>query len=336
MMIPQMLHAVSFFSSGVLALLLTPAMRGLARRTGLVDRPDELKKHGRPTPYLGGLAIYVSFVASVIIVLFLTGRPDTRSIGLLSGASVVCALGVLDDRKRLSVSTKFLGQLAAAAILVISGLRLEIVYLPSWLNIALTVVWIVGITNAFNIVDIMDGLAASLAAISAATFFFIAVPTGDIFTAAVSTALAGACIGFAGYNWHPATIFMGDAGSLLLGFVLAAVSISTSYTARNDVALLSPLLILAVPIYDTLYVSVLRMSRGRSPLRGSPDHFALRLRAVGLKDPYVVLIICLISVVLSQASYIATTVNLLGALFIYLVTLIVFVVVGGSLSRVRT
>jgi UDP-GlcNAc:undecaprenyl-phosphate GlcNAc-1-phosphate transferase len=335
-MIPQILHALSFFSSGVLALFLTPAMRGLARRAGLVDRPDQLKKHGRPTPYLGGLAIYVSFMASVTAVLLLAGMADARFVGLVSGATVVCALGILDDCKRLSVSAKLLGQLAAAGILVLSGLRLEIVYLPLWLNIALTVVWIVGITNAFNIVDIMDGLAASLAAISAATFFFIAVPTGDLFTAIVSTALAGACIGFAGYNWYPATIFMGDAGSLLLGFVLAAVSISTSYTARNDIALLSPLLVLALPIYDTLYVSVLRMARGRNPLRGSPDHFALRLRAVGLKDPYVVLIMCLVSIVLCQASYIATTVNLLGALFIYLVTLIVFVVVGGSLSKVRT
>jgi UDP-GlcNAc:undecaprenyl-phosphate GlcNAc-1-phosphate transferase len=129
---------------------------------------------------------------------------------------------------------------------------------------------------------------------------------------------------------------MGDAGSQFLGFILAAVAISTSYTAKNDIALLSPLLILAVPIYDTFYVSFLRMAKGRSPFRGSRDHFALRLRAIGLADPYVVMIICLVSLVLCEASYIATTVNLLGAVFIYLMTMIGLIAAGRLASRVET
>ena len=333
---PALALAASFFSAGVLALLLTPAMRGLARRTGFVDLPDRVKTHREPTPYLGGLAIYTAFMVSGAGMLALLDSVSLKGVGLLAGGTVVCGLGILDDKKKLSVSTKFLGQLAAAGILVICGLRLEIIYFPFWVNVLLSIVWIVGITNAFNMVDIMDGLASSLAVISAATFFFIAVPTGDLFTAVVCAALAGGCIGFTGYNWHPASIFMGDGGSQFLGFVLAAVSISTSYTAKNDIALLSPLLIMAIPIYDTFYVSFLRVARGKSPFRGSRDHFALRLRAMGLEDPFVVMIICLISLVLCEASYIATTVNLLGAVFIYLVTVVVLVAAGRLASRVET
>jgi len=327
---------ISFFSASVLAFLLTPAMRGLARKLGFMDLPDILKSHREPVPYLGGLSIYAAFMLSAMGALFISGLMGLKPLGLAAGATVVCGLGILDDKKRLSVSTKLLGQIVAAGILIMSGLRLEIIYFPLWANVLLSIVWIVGITNALNMVDIMDGLASSLAAISAATFFFIAVPTGDLFTAVVSVALVGACIGFTGYNWHPASIFMGDAGSLLLGFLLAAISISTSYTAKNDIALLSPLLILAVPIYDTFYVSFLRMARGKSPFRGSHDHFALRLRAIGLADRYVVVVICLVSLVLSEASYIATTVSLLGAAFIYLFTVIVLVAVGRLLSRVET
>jgi len=335
MMKPEVLHLISFSLSGVLALLLTPLMRAMARKTGVVDLPDGLKRHGKPTPYLGGLAIYLAFMLSLLFVLLLQGSVSSEVLGLIAGGTIICGLGVLDDCKRLSVSTKLFGQLVAAGTLVISGLRLEIIYFPLYLNVVLSIVWIVGITNALNIVDIMDGLAASVACIAAATFFFIAVATGDLFTAVASAALAGACVGFAGYNWYPASIFMGDAGSLFIGFMLAAASISASYTARNNIALLSPLLILAVPIYDTSYVSVLRMARKRSPFRGSPDHFALRLKAIGLKDQHVVLIICLISLVLCEASYIATTVNVFGALFIYLLTVITFIVAGKVLSRVE-
>lgn len=326
---------IAFSLSGVLALLLTPLMRALARKTGVVDLPDGLKRHRNPTPYLGGLAIYLAFMITLLCVLLLRGSAGSEVLGLIAGGTIVCGLGLLDDCRRLSVSTKLFGQLVAAAVLVISGLRLEIIYFPLYLNVALTILWIVGITNAINIVDIMDGLAVSVACIAAATFFFIAVATGDLLTAVVSAALAGACVGFAGYNWCPASIFMGDSGSLFLGFMLASVSISASYTARNNIALFSPLLILAVPIYDTFYVSTLRMARGRSPFRGSPDHFALRLKAMGLKDHHVVSVICLISVVLCEASYIATTVNIFGALFIYLMTVITFIAAGRLLSRVE-
>jgi UDP-GlcNAc:undecaprenyl-phosphate GlcNAc-1-phosphate transferase len=316
--------------------MFTPVMRVLARKSGVVDIPDGLKRHKKPTPYLGGVAIYLAVMLGLVCVVLIRRSVESKLLGLFAGGTIICGLGVLDDYRRLSVSTKLFGQLVAAAVLVISGLRLEIVYLSFPLNVGLSILWIVGITNALNLIDIMDGLATSVAFVASATFFFIAVPTGDLLTAVVSAAVAGACIGFVGYNWHPASIFMGDAGSLFLGFMLAAVSISTSYTATNNIALLSPLLILAVPIYDTFYVSILRMAKGKNPFRGSRDHFALRLKAIGLKDQHVVVIVCLISLVLCEASYIATTVSLLGAIFIYIVTFFVFVMTGRLLSKVET
>lgn len=333
---PQVLHLLSFLLSAGLALMFTPIMRSLARKTGVVDMPDGLKRHRKPTPYFGGVAIYLAFMLGLVCVVVIRRSVESKLLGLIVGGTIICGLGVLDDCWRLSVWTKLFGQTVAAVVLVMSGLRLEIVYLSPSLNVALSVLWIVGITNALNLIDIMDGLAASVAFVAAATFFFIAVPTGDLLTAVVSAGLAGACIGFVGYNWHPASIFMGDAGSLFLGFMLAAVSISTSYTATNNIALLSPLLILAVPIYDTFYVSILRMAKGKNPFKGSRDHFALRLKAIGLRDQHVVVIVCLISLVLCEASYIATTVSLFGAIFIYLVTLVVFVMTGRLLSKVET
>lgn len=333
---PQVLHLLSFLVSAGLALMFTPIMRVLARKSRVVDVPDGLKRHRKPTPYLGGVAIYLAFMLGLVCVMVIRRSVESKLLGLIVGGTIICGLGALDDYRRLSVWTKLFGQLVAAVVLVISGLRLEIVYLSFPLNVALSILWIVGITNALNLIDIMDGLAASVAFVASATFFFIAVPTGDLLTAVVSAALAGACIGFVGYNWHPASIFMGDAGSLFLGFMLAGVSISTSYTATNNIALLSPLLILAIPIYDTFYVSILRIAKRKSPFRGSCDHFALRLKAIGLKDQHVVVIVCLISLVLCEASYIATTVSLLGAIFIYIVTFFVFVMTGRLLSKVET
>lgn len=332
---PQVLHLLSFLVSAGLALMFTPIMRVLARKSGVVDMPDGLKRHKKPTPYLGGVAIYLAFMLGLVCVMVIRRSVESKLLGLIVGGTIICGLGVLDDYRRLSVWTKLFGQLVAAVVLVISGLRLEIVYLSFPLNVALSILWIVGITNALNLIDIMDGLAASVAFVASATFFFIAVPTGDLLTAVVSAALAGACIGFVGYNWHPASIFMGDAGSLFLGFMLAGVSISTSYTATNNIALLSPLLILAIPIYDTFYVSILRMAKRKSPFRGSRDHFALRLKAIGLRDQHVVVIVCLISLVLCEASYIATTVSLFGAIFTYIVTAFIFVMTGRLLSKVE-
>ncbi len=323
-----------FLSSLFLALFLSPLLRRLALRLGVVDIPKGMKDHSSPTPYLGGLAIYFSFVIPVSILAALRSSLPLPLLGLLAGGTVVCGLGLLDDLRELSPQVKAFGTLAAAAILVSSGVGLRIVFFPAWLNVTLTFVWIVGITNAFNIIDILDGLSAGVAFIAVSTFFLIAIPTQNLLVAIASAALAGASLGFLRFNFYPARIFMGDCGSLFLGFILAGVSIAESYTAVNDIALFSPLLILAIPIYDTFYVSTLRILRRRSPFRGSKDHFALKLRAIGLKDQHVVLIIYLISIVLCQASHLVTAVSLPGALFTYGVVAVILIVVGGGLSRV--
>jgi len=302
---------------------------------GILDRPTSLKNHEKAMPYLGGLALLLSILLPVLSLALAKDLLNQKILGILIGSFVLSGLGLFDDIKNLSPYTKFLGQGIGAFILILSGVHLEIIYLPSWLNLLLTLFWVLGITNAFNIIDVMDGLSAGVALIASAAFLFIAIPTQDLLVALLSSAIVGGTLGFLRYNFYPARIFMGDSGSLFLGYLLASLSIAESYTAQNDIALLSPLLILAIPIYDTFYVSLLRILKGKNPFRGSRDHFALRLRASGMKDQQVVLMIYLISIALCEASYIATTVNRYGALFIYLLIISLFIIVGLNLSRIR-
>jgi UDP-GlcNAc:undecaprenyl-phosphate GlcNAc-1-phosphate transferase len=325
----------AFSGALVLALLLTPLFRRLALSLGIVDRPTSIKSHEKEMPYLGGMSILLSILLPVLLITLFRDQLDRRLLGILIGGSLISLLGLLDDMRNLSPYTKFFGEGVVAFILILSGVHLEIIYFPVWLNYTLTILWVLGITNAFNIIDVMDGLSGGVACIASATFLFIAIPTGNILVSILASAVAGGTLGFLRYNFFPSRIFMGDSGSLFLGFILASLSIAGSYTPVNNVALLSPILILAVPIYDTFYVSLLRILKGKNPFRGTPDHLALRLRAAGLKDSHVVLVIYLISIALCEASYVATTVNLYGALFIYVLVIGIFITVGRKLSQIR-
>ncbi|MCH7760432.1 undecaprenyl/decaprenyl-phosphate alpha-N-acetylglucosaminyl 1-phosphate transferase, partial [candidate division TA06 bacterium] len=323
------------FLAFLLVLILTPFFHRLALFLKIVDRPTPLKSHEKAVPYLGGMALLLSVLLPVLLIALLKDLVDRKILGILIGSLLIAILGLLDDIKNLSPYTKFFGQGMGALILILSGVHLEIIYFPLWLNLLLTFLWILGITNGFNIIDVMDGLSAGVACIASAAFLFIAIPTQNVHVVLLSAALAGGTLGFLRFNFYPARIFMGDSGSLFLGFLLASLSITVSYTAVNNIALLSPLLILAVPIYDTFLVSLLRILKGRNPFRGSSDHFALRLRALGMKDSHVVLIIYVISIALCEASYIATTVNFYGAVFIYLLVIGILATVGRNLSRVK-
>jgi UDP-GlcNAc:undecaprenyl-phosphate GlcNAc-1-phosphate transferase len=197
-------------------------------------------------------------------------------------------LGLIDDFGVLSPGTKLLGQLLAVFVLIKSGIRVEIAALPDWLGLALTMVWMLGIINAFNLLDIMDGLAAGVGLVSAVFLLVVALLNGDQTLAFMLTALAGSLLGFLRYNFHPATIYMGDAGAMFLGLMLGAVSMIGQYNGSHQLALLSPAFILGIPLYDTLFVIYIRILRGLPVFLGSPDHMALRLRQWGLTVPQVV------------------------------------------------
>lgn len=320
-----------------MSLGLTPFFRYLALRLEILDKPStNLKNQNKPVPYLGGLAIYFSFIIVIVLVIILSPlefNPDIISI--IIGGTIICLVGFLDDIYKFKPLSKFIFQFIAAGVLIYFDLRLKIYFLPKSVNILLTLLWIVGITNAFNLIDIMDGLSAGVAFIAGITFLFVALPSNQVFIILFSAALSGAVIGFIPYNFKPASIYMGDAGSQFLGFVLAAIAIGESYTAVNNIALLSPVLILGIPIYDTLLVSIIRLKQKKNPFMGSPDHFALRLAALGIDTQFVVIIIYLLSVILGQASYIATQVNFYGAVFTYCLIIIMAAIFGWRLGKIK-
>ena len=267
--------AAAFLIASVLGLYLTPVLRQAAIRFGIVDRPDgKLKNHRDPVPYLGGLAIYLSFLLSLAF----TVTFEREVLGILLAGAIVVILGLIDDLGVLSPSVKLAGQAVAVATLLKSSVSIQLTFVPSGPALALSFLWLLAVTNAFNLIDIMDGLAAGVGAIAALIFCGVAAATGRPEGATLLAALAGSLLAFLRYNFPPARIYMGDTGSLFVGLMLGALAMDLSYTSHNRLAALSPVVILGVPIFDMLFVMYIRWRRGIPVMRGSPDHFPLRLR----------------------------------------------------------
>ncbi len=305
-------------------MLATPVMRQAALRFGWLDAPSSsVKTHKIATPMMGGVAIWLGFALSLLLLRRYTAFPTGTLYSLRAlviGSAIVFLLGLIDDWKKpegLHVGTKFAGQLLAAIVLVSYGIRIHFIT-PDYLAIALTVLWVVGITNAFNIIDIMDGLCSSQAAIAALGFLLIAMPSEHIYVNFASAAVAGSALGFLPWNLsEKRKIFMGDSGSMPLGFLLAAISLGTDYTKVNPFGVYAPLFILMVPMYDTFFVMVLRMLKGQSPFMGSRDHFALRLEAMGFTRQQIVVLAAVAAALLSVCGFIVTRVTSMWALWIY-------------------
>ncbi len=283
----MLLYALTFVLALLLALYGVPLARRAALQFNIVDRPDgRLKLQAEPVPYFGGLAVYLAFLIS----LALTFEFRQDALGVVLGGTLVVMLGLIDDFGVLKPWPKLIGQLIAVFVLIRSGIRIEIAALPDWLDLLLTVVWMVGIINAINIVDVMDGLAGGVGLIACGWLFVVAVVNHDALVAVMASALAGSLLGFLWYNFYPAKIYLGDAGSLFLGLMLGALAMIGKYTAVHPVAVLAPVLILGVPIFDTLFVMYIRRLRGIPMFLGSHDHFALRLRHWRLSVPQVVMV----------------------------------------------
>ncbi len=304
-----------------------------------MDTPlGQLKKHTAPVPYLGGLAIYFSFLLGVLGALILTPPPDApRVLAILAGGTVVAILGLADDLFTLSPAVKFLFQILAAVLLIFFGVKLE--FLPSHLVLGwvLTVFWVVAITNAINLIDIMDGLAGGVAVIACLGFVGVPFLGAQSYVPLTAAALGGSVLGFLPYNYQPARIYMGDSGALFLGFVLAGIAMGHGYTQVNVMALCAPLFILGVPLYDTALVMALRFLQGRSMFRGSNDHLALRLRALGLTVKQTVHSLWALAALLSVCAGILVRLSekraaIFTALFFFLVLL--FTVMVASIPMV--
>lgn len=336
------LYLAAILIAAAVSALLTPLVRDMAAAQGWLDAPStRIKTHRAPTPSLGGVAIWTAFSATLVAMRFMTQFPTgtLRSLrGILMGGGLVFLLGVIDDLHKprgLDFKIKFAVQILAAALLTYFGIRIRFIT-PDYLAVALTILWVVGITNAFNIIDIMDGLSASQASLAALAFLCIALPSEHVYVNFASAALLGAALGFLPWNLSERRkIFMGDSGSLCLGFVLAAVSLGTEYSQVNPSGVYAPLFILLVPIYDTLFVMVVRMLQGRSPFLGSKDHFALRLEAIGLSRRQVVWAAALASGLLSVCATIITAVSLPWAMVIYALICAEICLLSRRLYRIR-
>jgi UDP-GlcNAc:undecaprenyl-phosphate GlcNAc-1-phosphate transferase len=278
-----------FLVALAVVLVLTPAVGRVARVLGVVDEPGEQRRmHLRAVPRLGGLAIFLGIFIPALAFLELT--PAYR--GILLGAAVATAVGMADDFRGLPWSVKLGGQIASALIAVYFGVTIEhfsfpllgIHELPEWLSVVATVVWIVAMMNIINLLDGMDGLAAGISAIAGGTFAVLALSLGRPEAAVLSAIVAGACLGFLRHNFYPARIFMGDSGSHLLGFILAAVAIQGALKTAATVALFFPLLILAVPILDTSFVIAKRLKYGRPLYEPTPWHLYHRFRNIGFSQ----------------------------------------------------
>ena len=299
--------AVSFAS--------TPIVKGFAQKVGAIDVPrDGRRVHDHPIPRMGGLAIFLGFLISVV--LFIDITREVR--GILLGAVLIVACGAIDDVISLRAWIKLLVQIAAAVIAVLHGVVIEIFRNPNIfsdnealilgaLAVPVTILWIVGITNSVNLIDGLDGLAVGVSTIASTTMFVVALLVSEGGVAVILAALMGACLGFMPYNLNPAKIFMGDTGSLLLGYVLATVSVVGMFKFYAIVTFVVPILALFLPLFDTLCAIVRRLLRGQSPMHPDRGHLHHRLIDMGLSQKQAVAVLYSLSAVLGLCAVVLAT-----------------------------
>ncbi|ATF15973.1 MraY family glycosyltransferase [Brevibacillus porteri] len=307
---------LGFLTSLIISFIATPYVKNLAVKVGAVDAPNQRKVHTRIMPRMGGLAIYIGYL--VAFFLFVPYTSISEMLGIFIGSTIVMVVGMLDDKYQLSPKWKLLGQLVATAIVVIPfGLKIGVVNLPYsgsidfssgwlfWLAIPLTMFWIVGVTNAVNLIDGLDGLSAGVSAIAAGTMGVMALLMDDYKVATYCFVLLGAILGFLYFNFHPARLFMGDTGSLFLGFNLAALSIM-GFKEALFVSFIIPIVVLGVPLWDTFFAIVRRIVNKKpisSPDKGHLHHCLLNM---GLSHRSTVLMIYSISIFFGMMAILLT------------------------------
>lgn len=291
-----------FFASLVLVIGATPLARRLAFVLGMLDQPSARKVHASPVPLLGGVAIYFAFIGALL--LFSDTFYINQAVGILLGATWVSFLGIWDDWRTLRPAIKLGGQALGIVILYVTGVQVEFLRNPV-LNAFVTAAWMVGITNAVNFLDNMDGLSGGMAAIAAGWFLVLSLANGQFLVAPFAAALCGAALGFLVYNFNPALIFMGDAGSLFLGFMLAAVGLKLRFPGHPDtITWMIPVLVLGIPVLDMTLVTVSRLRRHVNPwTTAGKDHLSHRLVRLGLSQRAAVLTIYALCIAAGAVGY---------------------------------
>ncbi|GGI29997.1 undecaprenyl/decaprenyl-phosphate alpha-N-acetylglucosaminyl 1-phosphate transferase [Staphylococcus chromogenes] len=292
--------------SMIVSLILTPIVIAVSKKLDIVDRPNFRKIHTKPISMLGGSAILLSFFIGIWL-----GAPIEREIKpLLLGAIVIYLVGLIDDLYDLKPVLKLIGQIIAASIVVVYGVTIDFISIPigptihfGWLSIPITIFWIVAITNAINLIDGLDGLAAGVSTIALVTIAFIAILQGNIFIIMICSVLIGSLLGFLVFNFHPAKIFLGDSGALLLGFIIGFLSL-LGFKNITFISLFFPIVILAVPFIDTLFAMIRRVKRGQHIMQADKSHLHHKLLDLGYTHRQTVILIYAMAIMFSVVSVI--------------------------------
>ena len=319
--------------AAVLAAVLTLGVRAFAVKKGFVAKPKSDRWHKRPTAMLGGVAI---FLAAAIVYVLLVPKT-TESLVVMGGSAFLFALGLLDDIVNIKPYQKLFGQLIGASVLVVFGLKLPLTGLEL-IDIWITILWVIGITNAINLLDNMDGLAAGISAIASFSLALNFATNGLTNELLLTSALIGALVGFLIFNFNPASIFMGDCGSMFIGFLLSGIVLLNQVGGRSRgiVAILAvPVLVLFVPIFDTTFVTVLRKAWGRKASEGGRDHTSHRLVALGLSERTAVLLLYGLALVAGTLSLLVGQIGQAKSFALIGVFIASLAILGAYLAKVK-
>ena len=316
------MYILAFVIALLASFLLTPYIKKLAFAIGAVDKPDKRKVHTHIMPRLGGLAIFLGCVLAVVCSL-----PITRDLmGILLGGAWIVIVGILDDKYSLPAKVKLLGQILAACILVAFDIKIEWLNNPlggyfylEYLSIPFTIFWVISFINVVNLIDGLDGLAAGVSGIASITIILVAM----------TAALAGGIFGFIHYNFNPATIFMGDTGSMFIGYMLASIAIFGAVKSAATIALIVPAVALGLPIMDTAFAILRRYSNGKPIFQPDKGHLHHRLLALGLSQKQAVLLMYAISIILSLGAFVLAMANIYIACAV-IVLIVIAVAVGAK------
>ncbi|WP_449623019.1 glycosyltransferase family 4 protein [Robertmurraya sp. Marseille-Q9965] len=330
---------LAFCASLLTVIIITPLVMKFAILIGATDKPNERKVHDKVMPRLGGLAIFIG----VVVGYFVGGlHQDGKITGITVAGIIIIAIGILDDKFELSPKIKLLGQFLAAVVVVLSGLTIDILYIPFvgefdpglW-TYPITIFWIVAITNIINLIDGLDGLAAGISAIVISTIAFLAGANGNLLILTLSLIVLGSIIGFLFYNFYPAKIFMGDTGSLFLGYCISVISLLGVYKSVTLFSFVVPIIILGVPIFDTLFAIIRRLVNKRPISSPDKEHLHHRLLSLGLSHRNTVLMIYSLGIIFSIAAIEFSRTTMWGAILITLLLLLTLELIAEAIGLVH-
>ncbi|MBN1788509.1 MAG: undecaprenyl/decaprenyl-phosphate alpha-N-acetylglucosaminyl 1-phosphate transferase [Sedimentisphaerales bacterium] len=331
----------AYFGSLLLSLVLTPAVIALALRYELFDRTSPRKVHSGRIARIGGAAIYISMMILIAAVYLLPNKigDDFRQLGIkiiamLFGATLLFVIGLIDDIRPVKTWIKFLSQISAAVFVCLFGIRIEIINVPDLFSLnfgifswPFTILWIVGVTNAVNFIDGLDGLAAGICAIACGTIAALAIYFGQAVLCVIMLALAGGLTGFLFFNFNPAKIFMGDCGSLFLGFIIASAAVMCTAKSQTLVAFALPLLSLGIPIFDTLFIMVNRLGQNKPVYVPDTEHFHHRLLRLGLKQRHVAVLAYAVTLLATGAGVFILAARSVKSIMIFVSILVLIILI---------